>query len=560
MSKSSKIHQFDSSEIESIDLPEAFTFPFYYSPHRIAIFAARQLQQEILSRGIVGHNFGLDPQNLKNSIGKMFGVLVVKDEQGKLGFLAGFSGKLASSNHHSDFVPPVYDLLDPSGFFLKEEEIINEINRKIESKESDPKVSRFYLEHEKLVSKANLIISEFKADVIKRKKLRRSARKIAVETMSKSDYEVLHEKHKLESLQQQFQLRELQEYWASEIDKSDQNLQSILEPIIQLKKERKERSAALQKRIFLEYSFFDCNQNSKSLNEIFHKEMDVVPPSGAGECAAPKMLHYAFKNNLIPIAMAEFWWGESPKSKIRKHKNYYPACRSKCEPILKHMLSDTKMDPNPLLENAVDFKLDVIYEDSALIVINKPPEVLSVPGKTIEMSVLYKLRLAFPEATGPLLIHRLDMSTSGILIAAKNKEFHKDLQAQFMGRSVEKTYIAVLDGIVQNRNGVIDLPLRVDLDNRPHQLVCHEHGKRAVTKYNVVEIRDGRTRIEFSPITGRTHQLRVHAAHSKGLGCPIWGDDLYGIKRDRLHLHAEQLKLIHPETKEPMVFKVEAPF
>lgn len=560
LDNSLKIHRFDESEIEDIELPQLFTFPFYYTPHPICVIASEQLQREFLMRGFSGHNFGLDPNEQESVIGKMFGVLVVYDEEGQLGYLAGFSGKLASSNHHESFVPPVYDILDPEGFFLKEEEAINLMNRQIEKMEMDEELHSQEESHQNLLAKSERIISTFKAAMNSEKKQRKAERKSLQASASEADYTLLHERHKSESLQQQFELRELKAYWAQEIERSEKTLNLLLAPLHKLRRKRKIRSASLQSRLFQEYSFLNIEKKEKSLNEIFHQEMDVIPPAGAGECAAPKLLHYAFRNNLKPIALAEFWWGASPNSEIRKHKLFYHACRGKCEPILKHMLSGMEIDANPLLENAADFELDVIYEDSAIIVINKPTEVLSVPGKNIEMSVLHKLRLAYPTATGPLLIHRLDMSTSGILIAAKNKDIHKDLQAQFMRRSVKKTYVAVLDGIIERNEGVIDLPLRVDLNNRPNQLVCFEHGKRSVTKFRVIARENGKTRVHFFPITGRTHQLRVHSAHSLGLACPILGDDLYGRKAERLHLHAEQLEIIHPVSKESLKFKLEAPF
>jgi tRNA pseudouridine32 synthase/23S rRNA pseudouridine746 synthase len=152
------------------------------------------------------------------------------------------------------------------------------------------------------------------------------------------------------------------------------------------------------------------------------------------------------------------------------------------------------------------------------------------------------------------------MSTSGLLIAAKNEKTHKNLQKQFMNRTVHKRYVALLDGEIPLNEGLIDLPLRVDLDNRPTQLVCYDYGKQAQTKYEVVGIENGKTRIHFYPITGRTHQLRVHAAHQLGLNTPIVGDDLYGVKGERLHLHAEKISFEHPVKKKKVTFKVPSPF
>ncbi|MND52220.1 Ribosomal large subunit pseudouridine synthase A [compost metagenome] len=259
--------------------------------------------------------------------------------------------------------------------------------------------------------------------------------------------------------------------------------------------------------------------------------------------------------------MAEFWWGQSPKSEIRIHGQFYPACRGKCEPILAHMLEGVEMDENPMLTNPAEGRdVEIVYEDEALVVVNKPAEFLSVPGKNVQDSVYERMRLKYPNATGPLIVHRLDMSTSGIMLVAKTKESHKVLQEQFIKRTIKKRYIALLDGVVESEEGFIDLPLRVDLDNRPHQLVCYEYGKPACTKWEVVERKNNKTKIHFYPITGRTHQLRVHAAHPMGLNSPIVGDDLYGNKGERLHLHAEWIEFKHPTSKEIMTIQVEAEF
>jgi tRNA pseudouridine32 synthase/23S rRNA pseudouridine746 synthase len=259
--------------------------------------------------------------------------------------------------------------------------------------------------------------------------------------------------------------------------------------------------------------------------------------------------------------MAEFWWGKPAPSNIRKQGNFYPACRNKCEPILGHMLQGLAVEPNPLLLNpAIGKELEFIYEDPYLVIVNKPAEFLSVPGKTITDSVQQRMRSRYPNATGPLTVHRLDMATSGLMVIALSKEVHGHLQEQFMKRTVKKRYVALLDGIVKQSQEYIDLPLRVDLDNRPYQLVCYEHGKTARTRYEILAVHNNQTRVNFYPITGRTHQLRMHAAHPNGLDTAIVGDDLYGVKKDRLYLHAAQLTFKHPVSKEAMNFEIDVPF
>jgi tRNA pseudouridine32 synthase/23S rRNA pseudouridine746 synthase len=227
--------------------------------------------------------------------------------------------------------------------------------------------------------------------------------------------------------------------------------------------------------------------------------------------------------------MAEFWWGQSPASEIRKHQNFYPSCNGKCKPILNHMLNGIDVDPNPLLIcKAKNKPIEIIYEDENILLINKPSDLLSVPGKNIKDSVYNRIKQKFPMITGPIIVHRLDMSTSGLMIITKNKGAHKHLQKQFINHKIKKKYTAILDGEVSVYEGEINLPIRLDIDDRPRQLVCDINGKPSRTKWKVLEIKNKRTKICFEPITGRTHQLRVHSAHIRGLNIPILGDDLYG--------------------------------
>jgi tRNA pseudouridine32 synthase/23S rRNA pseudouridine746 synthase len=272
-------------------------------------------------------------------------------------------------------------------------------------------------------------------------------------------------------------------------------------------------------------------------------------------------MQYAYLHGYQLVAMAEFWWGQSPKSEIRKHGHFYPACRGKCEPILGHMLQGLDVDPNPMLTNPAEGKtLDIVYEDDQLLVVFKPHEFLSVPGKNIEDSVWLRMKTKYPEATGPMIVHRLDMSTSGLLLLTKTKETNKLLQHQFFKRSVKKRYVALLEGKVEGEEGIIDLPLRGDLEDRPRQIVCHEHGKTSRTHWKVVGRENDRTRVHFWPVTGRTHQLRVHAAHPHGLNAAIVGDDLYGQPAERLCLHAEEIAFVHPGNREEVSFMVSAGF
>jgi tRNA pseudouridine32 synthase/23S rRNA pseudouridine746 synthase len=542
-----------------IPLPSNFTFPFYYTPHPIALKAVGQLQERLKS-GDFKHDFGIGRSERNGAIGKMFGVLVVQNESGELGYLAAFSGKLGNSNHHEGFVPPVYDLLDPTGFFRKEEIEVNELTLELHRLEQN----EGYLQLKNKVGiHRNTFLQwteEEKAQLKKSKKLRQVKRDTADQTDA-STYNFLIEELKEESIRQQIQFKQQQYAKKLDLNQMEESLQEIEQQLSELREKRAAMSADIQRRIFQSYTFLNSANQQKSLLDIFKETPFNTPPAGAGECAAPKLLQYAFLNQLKPIAMAEFWWGMSPESEVKIHQEFYPACRGKCEPILSHMLKGIELDVNPMSINPAEGKeLPIIYEDDYLLLVNKPAEFLSVPGKTIVDSVQTRIQHLYPYATGPLLVHRLDMSTSGIILIAKKKDIHESLQKQFLKRSVEKKYIALLQGYVKSTQGEIELPLRVDLEDRPRQLVCYEHGKHALTRYEVLERTKGYTRVYFYPHTGRTHQLRVHAAHASGLNAPIIGDDLYGQKADRLYLHAEYFSFWHPITKERVEINCPAPF
>ena len=538
-------------------IPNKFTFPFYYEPHELSIIAANKLQSYLETQTDFEHNFGLRENQEGLVIGKMFGVLVCKNQKGELGYLWAFSGKLGGVNQLSYFVPTIFDMLQEDGFFKKEEEVLNAINRQIEVLENSVELQTKKNQLEKTKNEALTDIQNQK-NKIKRLKLERDEKRKTFSNLSIEEIKQLELKLSEESKKESILLKKMIKYWNFQIENAQKDINLLLDEINQLKEERRVKSGALQQKLFSEYSFLNQFGERKSIGEIFNNN----PPAGAGECAAPKLLHYAFENQLKPIAMAEFWWGQSPKSEIRKHKQFYPACKSKCEPILlSHMLKGLEMEANPFQENPAEGKtIEIVYEDEVLLVINKPEEFLSVPGKIISDSVYQRIKELYPNATGPLIVHRLDMSTSGLMLIAKDEATYVKLQSQFIKRTIKKRYVALLDGILEANEGYIDLPLRVDLDDRPRQLVCYEHGKPAQTKWEKIEVRDNQTLVHFYPITGRTHQLRVHASHELGLKTPIVGDDLYGKKANRLHLHAESLTFEHPKTREQMTISVEANF
>ncbi len=544
-----------TSDISQITVPEKFDYPHNYTPHPLAKIASKELQEYLKTQTDFTHNFGLKNialhKNKQNTtaLGKMFGVLVVKNKQGKLGYLTAFSGKIAQSTQHKHFVPPVYDVLKEDGVFLKTEKINNQINQKIINLEN----SSAYLKTKKdyfilLKSTEKLLQEEQK--ILKQRRL---LRKIE----GKQNNQL--------NINEEFYLREYDVYLQDKIRPFKKKYSNFQEQIEQLKQQRKELSSSGQQEIFKQYQFLNANNKTQNLITIFENSPQNIP-AGAGDCCAPKLLQYAFLNHFTPICMAEFWWGNPLATSVRKHKNYYTACTGKCKPILKHMLQGISVYNNPLEEKISEEKeLEIIFEDAYLLVVNKPSGLLSVPGKKNQDSVAHRIEKKHLNA---LVVHRLDMATSGILLIAKNLEIYKNLQDQFINKTIKKRYVAVLDGILkavsskknQKINNEITLPLRVNLEDRPKQLVCHAHGKNTLTKWEIIEIKNNKTRVYFYPITGRTHQLRVHAAHHLGLNSPIIGDVLYGVTANRLHLHAEKISFKHPITKQELYFSSAVPF
>ncbi|WP_194850643.1 RluA family pseudouridine synthase [Nonlabens antarcticus] len=548
------IHSF-KTDVDSIEKPSQFNFPFYYQPHELARIAAQELQEYLALQTEWFSIEGLQ------EAGKMFGVLVVENLNGELDYLAGFSGKLAGETTQPFFVPPVYELERVDQFFKQETHKLDLLTQELQKLETDPLNTELIANYSKAAAENQQKLKFEKKRIQSRKRQRRIYLKEQKKLLPKVEFSTFEAEQRQLSLNDSFYLKEYDVYLEQKIMQLQQKFNLLQDKLNALRSQRKDGSNWLQDWLFDEYNFLNARGETKSVKNIFKSRIPESPPAATGDCAAPKLLQYAFQNNLKPITMAEFWYGKSPKSKVRKHGNFYPACRSKCEPVLEFMLMGMDVEANPLLESpVVDEELEIIYEDEYMLAINKPPEFLSVPGKSINDSVQSRMKKKYPDATGPLIVHRLDMSTSGILLIAKTLEVYHDLQEQFTKRSVHKRYVAILNGNVKEDDGYIDLPLRVDLDNRPYQLVDYEYGKSARTRFEVVERFDGKTRVHFYPITGRTHQLRVHAAHVDGLNTPIVGDDLYGNREGRLHLHAQQITFVHPISRKRTTLKTQSEF
>ena len=538
-----KLHYFADS-ISLLSLPEKFTYPFHYTPHPLCVAAAGEVGRYLSTKG--------EWQGELRK-GKMFGVLIVRTGEGEVGYLAAFSGILAGKNRHTYFVPPVYDVQEPDGFFRIEEEQISGINRRIEELQADVR----YKDCKQRLTDETILAGQVLDDIRGRMKAAKDERDRLRSTVTRVDSEQLIR----ESQFQKAELKRQKQYWKDHLASLQTEVEVFETEIERLKAERKTRSAALQQWLFKQFRMLNARGEERDLCNLFKDTVQKTPPAGAGECAAPKLLQYAYRNGWQPLAMAEFWWGDSPKNEIRRHGYYYPACKGKCGPILKHMLQGLHVEENPLETDMYrDTELEIMYEDEWLSVVNKPAGMLSVPGKSDIDSVYGRVRRMYPEATGPMVVHRLDMATSGLMLVAKTKEVHQNLQAQFKNRTVCKRYVAWLDGIVEKKEGHIELPLRPDPEDRPRQVFDAVHGKPAVTDYTVLHYDSGRTFISFIPKTGRTHQLRVHSAHPLGLNAPIVGDELYGKRADRLYLHAEYLGFIHPVSGVYMEIEKESGF
>ena len=556
-------------------LPVRFNNPFDYEPDALCRAAVKQLQA----------NLPITPIE-----GKMYGVLIV-ERNGEIGYLQAYSGQIADEGE--DFVPAVFDYLQSDGYFKIHEAEITQLNQQI----TQLKASTAY---QQALNSLKMIQQKAEKDIEEARKVMQGA-KFLRDKRRKEAFISEAERNEM-TRQSQFLKAELQrkkKAYAEQITAAQTIVNGYQKQITAWKRERKMKSDHLQRWLFSQFSLLNARRERKNLLDIFRdyylknspartkaahitsvntaerttKEnlaASLLPPSGAGECCEPKLLQYAFLHGYKPISMAMFWWGPSPKTEIRQHGNYYPACNGKCKPILEWMLDGIDVDYKDCnrtdyeTELALSERLKIRYEDDYLAVVVKPSGLLSVPGKSCQPSVYSILKQRWKGKSDAFMVHRLDMATSGLLVVARTSEVHKALQAQFIGRSVKKKYVALLPFSVLEKQlpteGRIELPLSPDPDDRPRQRVDRTNGKPAITEYRII----GKTtygkealeavKIELYPLTGRTHQLRIHCAHPDGLGSPIIGDNLYGQRSERLWLHAEHLEFTHPITQKRMTF------
>ena len=534
-----KLHRFHS-DVSGIELPKRFTYPMHYVPHELSKIAAREVM-----------DYALKQEAWREELleGKMLGVLVVKDTDGTLGYLAAYSGNLAHNGNNPFFVPHIYNLLEPQGLFRTGEAQISKINEQIKELEDSPKKK----EIESLLSNT---IKHHEQEELEMRKIMESAKSKRDKRRKEGNMNAEEEAMMVKESQfMKAELKRLKKHHSKEIENINLQLNDLQVTINDLKAKRKAMSEKLQNELFRLFVVRNARGESIDVATIFERRLHRLPPGGTGECCAPKLLQYAFLHDLMPVCMAEFWVGESPQGEVRHHGHYYPACRSKCMPLMEFMLQGLEVESNPLVASHSCDEVKVIYDDKWLIVVDKPADMLTVPGKDEETTSLLEIvNNMLPKDETVLEVHRLDQATSGLVVFAKTKEAQKELRLQFEQRKVHKTYLALLDGKPANNEGTIDLPLRPNPDDRPRQIVDYENGKQAITKYRVLEYRGNHTLVEFTPLTGRTHQLRVHASHPHGLNCSIVGDMLYGTASNRLYLHAHTISFTHPITGETMSF------
>ena len=583
------LHSIDQVLLSGIDIPERMNNPLDYQPHPLCIAVCKELQTYLSER-----------EDWREEIdkGKMFGVLIVENAQpvpgaAEIGYLAAYSGQIGGRSDWDDFVPAVFDYLQPDGYFKTHEAEISDINQRIKQLEGNEHIKEAKSLILQLQEERKQTITAYQ-EKMKEAKAKRDARRKAGNLTPEEEAEMVKES--------QFMKAELRRLKKSLSEKTtlETEYEVFQADILRLKQLRKTLSDALQQWLFSQFRMQNHEGKMKDLLEIFRDAalrdypqatlatsriaaLKMVPPAGSGECCEPKLLQYAYLHGYRPLQMAMFWWGESPKEEIRHHLQFYPACNGKCKPILHWMLPDRVFDSKIAEKQA----LETLYEDDQLAVIYKPSGLLSVPGKDSSQPSVYSImRKKYPAASSPLIVHRLDMATSGLMIIAKTDFAYHRLQKEFLHHRVQKKYIAIIgckdqeacDKIwekakkeelkeegkssISAEKQKISLPLMPDYLDRPRQIVNHAQGKEAITEYEVLDRIDAtHLRLALYPKTGRTHQLRVHCAHHEGLNAPILGDPLYGNeKASRLHLHAEEITFVHPLTGKEINIKREADF
>lgn len=536
---------------QSDDIPAVMPSPFANLPHPLAEQACRMLMQDLGMQKFTLRDF--------SHHGKMFGVLVVRNKDGRIGYLSGFSGMINGLWQLPGFVPQLFELAEHESYLSAGNDQLAALTEQIDQLESCEQRSNLRQDIATLQQQRDLALAALKQRHREAKAARKQQR---LDLLAECDADAQQRQMRALALASQHHKREFTNAslaWQEKLQLVQLQLDEIDQQISETRFQRSEKSRQLHNILFATYQLSNFAGETQPITDFF----DGLPPAGSGDCAGPKLVHYARKHHLQPIALGEFWWGASPSTGIRHHAHFYPACRGKCRKILPFMLRGLAVEAEPDFAEQIDAsEPKIVYEDESLLVVNKPSGLMSAPGKLVQDSVYTRLLQRYPNNPELRLVHRLDMATSGLLLVAKNLLANKFLQRQFIQRSVEKRYEAILSGKLppDQLEGEINLPLIVDLDDTPRQMVSLEYGKAATTRWQVLGYEGETTRVWFYPLTGRTHQLRIHASHKDGLNAAIVGDALYGRSGDRLMLHAQRLCFNHPVTRQPMAFEAPVPF
>lgn len=520
--------------INECELPRQFTFPFCYQPHPLVVEASHRVIELYAER------------LRKAGEGKMMGVMIVRDKEGTLGYLAAYSGEMADEEGFC--VPPIVDYLAPDGYFKRHEAEIIALNECIKLLETSDERLQLHRAIERQKEDGDRQIAQAKEQYRQDKERRRQMREAG---------NLTHEEEQALVKESQYgkaEIRRLEERLRNQIKELISQAEEIDGKIAHARQERKVKSEALQAWLFAQYDLLNGEGQKKRVDEIFDEARHSVPPSGAGDCCAPRLLQYAYQHGMKPLAMGEFWVGASSSTSLRSEGQFYPSCQKRCKPILEHMLKGLDVEENPLGRKAPD-GLPIVYEDQWIVVVNKPGGLQSVPGLTQVDSVATRLQKAYPECEiAP--VHRLDQHTSGLLVVAKNKDVLAAMHRQFENREVKKQYVALLEQKPKSNSGTISLPIGYDIEDSCRRTVDKENGKPSTTRYRMIGEMMGHPLVEFTPETGRTHQLRIHSAHPEGLATSIVGDGLYGTKGDKMYLCSCVIQFVHPVTADRIDLKL----
>ena len=551
--------------------------------HRLKL--PRTSISEAIAHGLMQH---LDNNDCYSREGKMYGILLVELPNGEQRVLKAFSGLLNGCSVVEGWVPPIPGRDEVA---LEEARTLAQLDA-IKQEILSLKQLSERQQYETLSDEFEQQLQAMSGRHRYCKHQRQEKRQQLCNTLPPEALTIALEQLDEESRQQGIERRQLKRQQNAVLQPLQQLIATTDTRISELKQQRKALSRQLQAQMHAIYSLTNFSGRSQSLQQLMPKGL----PTGTGDCCAPKLLHYAATHNLKPLGMAEFWWGTSLVNQDKIQGEFYGACTERCQPLMGFLLSGLKSisisnrdfdTSSPLLLNTLTHlrksnvsdsekychfpalspikgEMPILYEDEWLIAINKPPGLLSVPGRDRDRqdSVLSRLRHLLPDGMMLASVHRLDQETSGILLLARDRQTHRQLSQQFQQRQVHKVYEALLSGVVTIEQGTIELPLWGDPENRPYQKVDWQRGKPSLTHFQVMAREQDYTRVEFTPLTGRTHQLRVHAADARGLGVTILGDRLYGCNAvtSRLHLHARELNFEHPQLNETIHLHVKTPF